>query len=146
VFLRRRLGEQKNEASWTPHFFRLTLFSLFLSFSKHFSSNMASPRLALPRLRRRLKGKKGVNRHASPYRLKNYGCQFRHRQPCRPCRCRCSPCRRSLAFLCRGNLGLLPVVHARGDRAPRLSFRHGALVGGYYVGKGLSQTSCCSSV
>jgi hypothetical protein len=26
----------------------------------------------LPRLRRRLKGKKGVNRHASPYRLKNY--------------------------------------------------------------------------
>jgi hypothetical protein len=29
-------------------------------------------RLALPRLRRRLKGKKGVNRHASPYRLKNY--------------------------------------------------------------------------
>jgi hypothetical protein len=34
---------------------------------------MASPRLALPRLRRRLKGKKGVNRHASPYRLKNYG-------------------------------------------------------------------------
>jgi hypothetical protein len=34
---------------------------------------MTSPRLALPRLRRRLKGKKGVNRHASPYRLKNYG-------------------------------------------------------------------------
>jgi hypothetical protein len=33
---------------------------------------MTSPRLALPRLRRRLKGKKGVNRHASPYRLKNY--------------------------------------------------------------------------
>jgi hypothetical protein len=29
-------------------------------------------RLALPRLRRRLKGKKGVNRHSSPYRLKNY--------------------------------------------------------------------------
>jgi hypothetical protein len=29
-------------------------------------------RLALPRLRRCLKGKKGVNRHASPYRLKNY--------------------------------------------------------------------------
>jgi hypothetical protein len=27
----------------------------------------------LPRLRRRLKDKKGVNRHASPYRLKNYG-------------------------------------------------------------------------
>jgi hypothetical protein len=26
----------------------------------------------LPRLRHRLKGKKGVNRHASPYRLKNY--------------------------------------------------------------------------
>jgi hypothetical protein len=29
--------------------------------------------MASPRLRRRLKGKKGVNRHASPYRLKNYG-------------------------------------------------------------------------
>jgi hypothetical protein len=37
---------------------------------------MASPRLALPRLRRRLKGKKGVNRHASPYRLKNYARDF----------------------------------------------------------------------
>jgi hypothetical protein len=33
---------------------------------------MASPRLALPRLTCRLKGKKGVNRHTSPYRLKNY--------------------------------------------------------------------------
>jgi hypothetical protein len=29
------------------------------------------------------------------------------------------------------------VRHARGDRAPRLSFGHGALVGGCYVGKGL---------
>jgi hypothetical protein len=56
-------------------------------------------------------------------------CQFRHRQPCRPCRCRCSLCRRSLSFLCRGNLSHLPVLHARGDRALRLSFRHGALVG-----------------
>jgi hypothetical protein len=27
-------------------------------------------------------------------------CQFRHHQPCRPCRCRCSLSRRSLAFLC----------------------------------------------
>jgi hypothetical protein len=53
-------------------FSALLFFSLFLSFSRHFSSNMASRRLALPRLRRRLKGKKGVNRHASPYRLKNY--------------------------------------------------------------------------
>jgi hypothetical protein len=44
----RRQGEQKNEASWTSHFFRLTLFSLFLSFFRHFSSNMASPRLASP--------------------------------------------------------------------------------------------------
>jgi hypothetical protein len=34
---------------------------------------MVSPRLALPRLRRRLKGKNGVNRHTSLYRLKNYG-------------------------------------------------------------------------
>jgi hypothetical protein len=56
-------------------------------------------------------------------------CQFRHRQPCRPCRCRCSLCRRSLTFLCCGNLSLLPVLHARGDRALRLSFGHGALVG-----------------
>jgi hypothetical protein len=72
--------------------------------------------------------------------------QFRHRRPCRPCRCRCSLCRRSLAFLYRGNLGLLPVLHARGDRTLRLSFGHGALVGGCYVGKGLPQTSCCSSV
>jgi hypothetical protein len=39
-------------------------------------------------------------------------CQFHHRQPCSPCRCRCSLCRRSLAFLYRGNLGLLPVLHA----------------------------------
>jgi hypothetical protein len=80
VFLRRpqgvasprRQGEQKNEASWTPYFFHLTLFSLFLSFSRHFSSNMVSPHLALPCLRHRLKGKNGVNRHALPYRLKNY--------------------------------------------------------------------------
>jgi hypothetical protein len=73
-------------------------------------------------------------------------CQFRHRQPCHPCRCRCSLYRRSLAFLCHGNLGLLPMLHARGDRMPRLSFGHGALVGGYYVGKGLPQMSYCSSV
>jgi hypothetical protein len=33
-----------------------------------------------------------------------------------------------LAFLCRGNLGLLPVLRVRGDRALRLSFRHDALV------------------
>jgi hypothetical protein len=64
-------------------------------------------------------------------------CQFHHRQPCRPCRCRCSLCRRSLTFLCRGNLGLLSVLHARGDRALRLSFGHGALVGGCYVGNEL---------
>jgi phosphatidylserine decarboxylase len=31
-----RQGEQKNEASWMPHFFRITLFSLFLSFFRHF--------------------------------------------------------------------------------------------------------------
>jgi hypothetical protein len=28
----------------------------------------------------------------------------------------------------------------------RLSFGYGVLVRGYYVGKGLPQTSCCSSV
>jgi hypothetical protein len=73
-------------------------------------------------------------------------CQFRHRQSCCPCRRRCSLCCRSLAFLCRGNLGLLPVLRARGDRALRLSFGHGALVGACYVGKRLPQTSYCSSV
>jgi hypothetical protein len=57
-------------------------------------------------------------------------CQFHHHQPCRPCRRRCSLCRRSLAFLCRGNLDLLPVLRAKGDQALRLSFGHGALVGG----------------
>jgi hypothetical protein len=67
-------------------------------------------------------------------------CQFRHHQPCRR---RCSLCRHSLAFL---NLGLLLVLHARDDRALRLSFGHGALVGGCYVGKMLPQMSCCSSV
>jgi hypothetical protein len=67
-----------------------------------------------------------------------YCCQFH------PCRRRYSLCRRSLAFLCRGNLGLLPVLHARGDRGLRLSFGHGALVGGCYVGKRLPQMSCCS--
>jgi hypothetical protein len=51
-----------------------------------------------------------------------YCCQFRHRQSCRPCRRRCSLCRRSLAFLYRDNLGLLPVLRAQGDRALRLSF------------------------
>jgi hypothetical protein len=56
-------------------------------------------------------------------------CQFCHRQPCRPCRRRCSLCHRSLAFLCRGNLGLLPVLRARGNRVLRLFFGHGVLVG-----------------
>jgi hypothetical protein len=51
-----------------------------------------------------------------------------------------------MAALGRGNLGLLPVLCARGDRVFRLSFRHGVLVGGCYVGKRLPQTSCCSSV
>jgi hypothetical protein len=55
--------------------------------------------------------------------------QFRHCQPCRPCRRRCSLCRRSLSFLCRSNLGLLLMLRARGDQALRLSFGHGALVG-----------------
>jgi hypothetical protein len=49
-------------------------------------------------------------------------------------------------FLYRDNLGLLPVLHARGDRTLRLSFGHGALVGGCYVKKGLPQTSNSSSV
>jgi hypothetical protein len=69
-------------------------------------------------------------------------CRCRTRCICR----RCSLCRGSLAFLCRSNLGLLPALRARGDRALRLSFEHGALVGGCYVGKRLPQTSCCSSV
>jgi hypothetical protein len=82
VFLRRRLGDKASRKLrrpgrliFPPYSFFL-FFSLFLSFSRHFSSDMASPRLTLPRLRRRLKGKKGVNRHASPYRLKNYGCSL----------------------------------------------------------------------
>jgi hypothetical protein len=70
-------------------------------------------------------------------------CQFHHR---RPCRRRCSLCRRSLAFLCRQPQPLLPVLRARGDQALRLSFRHDALVGGCYMRKRLPQTSCCSSV
>jgi hypothetical protein len=70
-------------------------------------------------------------------------CQFRHHQPCRP---RYSLCRRSLAFLCRSNLSLLPVLRGRGDRALRLSFGHGTLGGGCCVGKRLPQTSYCSSV
>jgi hypothetical protein len=65
-------------------------------------------------------------------------CQFRHRQPC--CR-RCSLCRRSLAFLCHGNLDFLPMLHARGDRALRLSFGHAALVESCCMGKMLPQTS-----
>jgi hypothetical protein len=54
-------------------FFALLLFPYFSPFSGIFL--VIWRRLALPRLRRRLKGKKGVNRHASPYRLKNYGSQ-----------------------------------------------------------------------
>jgi hypothetical protein len=62
----------------------------------------------------------------------------------RPCLRRCSFCRRSLAFLCRGNLGLLSVLRAQGDRALRLSFGHGALVGGCYVGRGcLRRVAAC---
>jgi hypothetical protein len=72
-----------------------------------------------------------------------YCCQFCHHQPYRR---RCSLYRRSLAFLCSGNLVLLPVLRARGDRALRLSFGHGVLVEGCYMGKRLPQMSCCSSV
>jgi hypothetical protein len=50
------------------------------------------------------------------------------------------------SFLYRGNIGLLPVLRARGDRTLRLSFGHSALVGGCYVGKRLPQTSSSSSV
>ena len=65
-------------------------------------------------------------------------------QPRRPCR-RCSGlCCRSLAFLCHGELGLLPTPRARGDRAPRLPCGHGALLGGCCMERGLLQTSCCS--
>jgi hypothetical protein len=42
-------------------------------------------------------------------------CQFRRRQPCCPRRCRCSRC--SLAFLCRGDLGLLLAPRTQSDRA-----------------------------
>jgi hypothetical protein len=70
-------------------------------------------------------------------------CQFHHRQPCHH---RSSFCHRSLTFLYRGNLGLLSVLRVQGDRALRLSFGHGALVGGCYVGKRLPQMSYCSSV
>jgi hypothetical protein len=73
-------------------------------------------------------------------------CQFCHRQSCCPCRRHCSLCRRSLAFLYCGNLGLLLVLCAQGDRALRLSFGQGMLVGGLLRGKRLSQTSCCLSV
>jgi hypothetical protein len=38
------------------------------------------------------------------------------------------------------------MLHARGDRALRLSFGHGVLVGGCYVEKGLPQMSYYSSV
>jgi hypothetical protein len=75
---RRRLGTRRAKKGvldaliFLPYSFFL-FFSLFLSFSMHFSSDMASPRLALPRLTCRLGGKKGVNHRASPYRLKNYG-------------------------------------------------------------------------
>jgi hypothetical protein len=69
-------------------------------------------------------------------------CQFYHHQPCRR---RYSLCHCSLAFLCRGILGLLPVLRARGDRALRLSFGHDTLVGGCCVGKMLPQTSCYSA-
>jgi hypothetical protein len=63
-------------------------------------------------------------------------CQFRHRHAYCPCRRRCSLCHRSLTFLCRGNLGFLPVLRVRGDRALRLSFGHDALVGAATWGRG----------
>jgi hypothetical protein len=49
-------------------------------------------------------------------------------------------------FLYHGNLGLLPVLRAWGDRALRLSFKHATLVGDCCMGKRLPQTSYCSSV
>jgi hypothetical protein len=54
--------------------------------------------------------------------------QFHRRQPCRPRRRCCSRCRCSLMFLYHCDLGLLPVLRTRGDRALRLSFRHGTLM------------------
>jgi hypothetical protein len=72
---RRRLGDKASRKLRRPGrlIFSALLFfpffSLFLSFFRHFSSDMASTHLTLPRLRRRLKGKKGVNRHASSYHL-----------------------------------------------------------------------------
>jgi hypothetical protein len=74
----RRQGEQKTEASWTPYFSRLILFSFSFPYFSPFPGIFLViwHRLALPRLTCRLKGKKGVNHHASPYRLKNYA--YRH--------------------------------------------------------------------
>jgi hypothetical protein len=70
----RRQGEQKTEPSWTSYFFRLILFSFSFPYFSPFSVIFLViwRRLALPRLTCHLKCKKGVNRHASPYRLKNY--------------------------------------------------------------------------
>jgi hypothetical protein len=55
-------------------FFSSYFFSLFLSFLGIFL--VIWRRLVLPHLMRRLKGKKGVNRHASTYRLKNYAAKY----------------------------------------------------------------------
>jgi hypothetical protein len=73
VFLRRHLGDKASRKMRRPGrliFSALLFFPYFSPFPSIFL--VIWHRLALPRLRRRLKGKKGVNRHASPYRLKNY--------------------------------------------------------------------------
>jgi hypothetical protein len=73
VFLRRRLVDKASRKMRRPE--RLIFAALlFFPYFSHFPGIFLViwRRLASPRLRRRLKGKKGVNRHASPYHLKNY--------------------------------------------------------------------------
>jgi hypothetical protein len=65
------------------------------------------------------------------------GCsQLRCCQPRRPCRCSSGLCCCPLALLCCSEFGLLLAPAVRGDRVPRVSCGHGALLGG----------CCCSSV
>jgi hypothetical protein len=74
---RRRLGDKASRKLRRPErliFFALLFFPFLFPISLLFQAFFLViwRRLALRHLRRRLKGKKGVNRHASPYRLKNY--------------------------------------------------------------------------
>jgi hypothetical protein len=79
------------------------------------------------------------------FHLRSGCCQLRRCQPWRPFRRRSGLCRRSLVFLCHSEFGFLPLSHARGDRALRLSCGHGAPPGDCYVERELPLMSCCSS-